>query len=198
LEAHIKLTVVAIVEVGIRGLEKIVGVHLILDVVVALVFLFFFLVDFGFDIDEHVALGLLSAFRGPRLQEVSVYLDLFEPSLAYHDVVLVLLIVVIVVLVVIFVLLCAFFFIILVIVVASLGYIIVLIILVCGSWPAHRCAGGWYVIFVNFGHRVEWLIVGARVAVVVARHGAVDARVRVRVGAARASARKLALALAAP
>jgi hypothetical protein len=108
---------------------------------------------------------------------VSVYLDLFEPSRAYHNVVLVLFIVVIVLIVVVFVLLCAFFFfIILVIVVASLGYI-VLIVLVCGSWPAHRCAGGWYVIFVNFGHRVEWLIIRARVAVVVARHGAVNAGV---------------------
>jgi hypothetical protein len=133
-------------------------VHLILDVVVALVFLFFLLVDFGFDIDEHVALGLLPALRGPC-----------------HNVVLVLFIVIVVLIFVIFVLFCAFF-VILVIVVASLGYI-VLIVLVCGSWPAHRCAGSRYVIFVDFGHRVEWLIIRARVAVVVARHGAVDAGV---------------------
>jgi hypothetical protein len=106
---------------------------------------------------------------------VSVYLDLFEPSRAYHNVVLVLFIVIVVLIFVIFVLFCAFF-VILVIVVASLGYI-VLIVLVCGSWPAHRCAGSRYVIFVDFGHRVEWLIIRARVAVVVARHGAVDAGV---------------------
>ena len=74
----------------------------------------------------------------------------------------------------------------------------ILIVVVCGSWSAHRCAGGWYVIFVNFGHGVEGLIIRARVAVVVARHGTVDAGVGV--GAARASVGKLelALALAAP
>jgi hypothetical protein len=51
---------------------------------------------------------------------------------------------------------------------------IILIIVGRRCWPAWRRAGRRYVIFVDFLLRVEWLIVRARIAVVVARHDVDD------------------------
>jgi hypothetical protein len=72
-----------------------------------------------------------------------------------------------IVVVLIIVLLATFF--ILIVVVASLNSI-VLVVVGCGSWSADRRAGRRYVILVDFGLRVEWLIVRAGIAVVVAGH----------------------------
>jgi hypothetical protein len=56
--------VVAVVELVGRGLQEIVGMDFIDAVVVALILLVFVLVDFGFVVNELVALLLLPSFRG--------------------------------------------------------------------------------------------------------------------------------------
>lgn len=51
---------------------------------------------------------------------------------------------------------------------------VILVIVGCGSWSAWRRAGRRHVIFVDFGLRVEWLIVRTRITVVVAGHDVND------------------------
>jgi hypothetical protein len=52
----------AVLEIGGCWLQQIIWVHFIGDFLVTLFFLLVLIVDFGFNIDEHIALDLPSSF----------------------------------------------------------------------------------------------------------------------------------------
>jgi hypothetical protein len=166
LAAHIQFAVVAVVEFSARGLEEIVGVHIFDRVVVALVFLLVFLVDFGLVIDEDVAPRLLPSLGGASLQKSALGSRTAVRGETYNHVILVVLFIVVVIIVIVKIYAGALF--VLVGVACQAERIVVVVVLhrrgFAWSRPARRL-----VLVINLSHGIEVLRLGRALAIVV-RH----------------------------